>query len=897
MRTLRSVLVALLLLSLSLVLPAAAQDAPLRVVATYSILGDLVQNVAGDNIELTVLVGPDGDSHVYEPTPQDAVALAEADLIFENGLEFETWLDDLYESSGSTATRIVVSDGIEPLPFEGHDHEHDHEHEEEAVEITSLTPWQGEWVSGWSFGVEAMQPAFDAVLEATPELTQTNILDYYELGNQSAFDTFVVDGGSITFAGGEGSMTCAYVFAGSETVVAFPTETWSLFATSDPACAAYRYLLLMPPHASEPGSSPHFHFRYGSSSFAELIADNSPWYPSLYPQGTTLEQVMGSWIASARAVGLYIAGVQGVEVALTEEETASMSESVDAVTPEDMIPQRLLVADGVESVVHVVDLESGEVLETFELDATASIYTSPSGRYGFAVQTDGNLINVIDSGVYLEPHEDHFHTEVDAPELLDFTFEGPLPIHFVMHDGQIVVFTDDDGTATLFTEDNLMGEDAPLLTFETEAPHHGVGVPMGDVVLISNYDPEGDGLPDGVDVVNLEGDVVQTFEDCAGLHGEAVLDNGAAFACADGVMVVTRDGDVFTSQVIPYPENAEETRAWGLAHDARSSYLVGDFGDSALVRIDSANGDTAAIELPAPLWEFRFHPDDASKLLILTIDGSVHVVDAASGTVESSTQVVEAFTVPEEWGEPRPSLATMPGHLLVSDPVHSEILIVHLDGMEVEGSYAVEGTPVGMTAFAMMPAEQEDHDDEGEEHAHEHGEFDPHVWHDPNNAIVMVENIRAALVAADAANADTYDANAEAYAAQLTELDGYIRDQVATIPEANRILVTSHDTFGYFGEEYGFEISSALESVSTEMADPSAGEIAELVEFIQAEGIPAIFAENIANPDLMQRIADEAGVVLAPTLYTDALGQAGTPGATYLDMLRYNVDTIAAALQ
>jgi ABC-type Zn uptake system ZnuABC Zn-binding protein ZnuA len=96
---------------------ANAQDEPLKVVTTYSVLGDIVENIAGDNIELTVLVGADGDSHVYEPTPQDAIALAEADLVFANGLEFETWLDDLYESSGSTATRIVVSDRIEPLSF------------------------------------------------------------------------------------------------------------------------------------------------------------------------------------------------------------------------------------------------------------------------------------------------------------------------------------------------------------------------------------------------------------------------------------------------------------------------------------------------------------------------------------------------------------------------------------------------------------------------------------------------------------------------------------------------------------------------------------------------------------------------------------------------------------
>jgi ABC-type Zn uptake system ZnuABC Zn-binding protein ZnuA len=131
----------------------------------------------------------------------------------------------------------------------------------------------------------------------------------------------------------------------------------------------------------------------------------------------------------------------------------------------------------------------------------------------------------------------------------------------------------------------------------------------------------------------------------------------------------------------------------------------------------------------------------------------------------------------------------------------------------------------------------------------------------------------------------------------LEALDTFIREQVATIPEENRILVTSHDTFGYFGAEYGFEIAPAIASFSTENAEPSAGEIADLIDDIRAEGVPAVFAENVTNPDLLQQIASEAGVTFAPTLYTDALGPPGTPGATYLEMVRYNVTTIVEALR
>ena len=180
---------------------------------------------------------------------------------------------------------------------------------------------------------------------------------------------------------------------------------------------------------------------------------------------------------------------------------------------------------------------------------------------------------------------------------------------------------------------------------------------------------------------------------------------------------------------------------------------------------------------------------------------------------------------------------------------------------------------------------------------HDHGQFDPHVWHDVANVIVMVSNIRDALAAADPARADLYEANADVYIAELKALDASIREQVGTLPEERRKLVTSHDTFGYFAAAYGFDvIGTALGSLSTEAGDPSARDIATLISEVEEAGVPAIFAENVANPDLMESIAAEAGVELAPPLYTDALGPPGSPGETYLGMMQSNVTTIVDAL-
>lgn len=179
---------------------------------------------------------------------------------------------------------------------------------------------------------------------------------------------------------------------------------------------------------------------------------------------------------------------------------------------------------------------------------------------------------------------------------------------------------------------------------------------------------------------------------------------------------------------------------------------------------------------------------------------------------------------------------------------------------------------------------------------HHHGEHDPHIWHDVTNAVTMTYAIRDALVQADPANSDTYYQNAATYAASLAELDAWVFEQVATLPAERRKLVTSHNTFAYFARRYGFDVvGAAISSISTE-AEPSARQIAMLADAIRAAGVPAVFPENIGNARLMQRLADEAGVRLAPPLYTDALGRPGSAGDSYITMVRANVRTIVTAL-
>jgi ABC-type Zn uptake system ZnuABC Zn-binding protein ZnuA len=161
----------------------------------------------------------------------------------------------------------------------------------------------------------------------------------------------------------------------------------------------------------------------------------------------------------------------------------------------------------------------------------------------------------------------------------------------------------------------------------------------------------------------------------------------------------------------------------------------------------------------------------------------------------------------------------------------------------------------------------------------------------------MVETIRDTLAGHDPANAERYTQNAEQYISELRALDDRIVQLVSGIPEENRRLVTAHNTFAYFAHRYGFEVvGTALGSITTEVSDPSAQQIGELVDQIVASGVPAIFPETVSDPGLLEQIASEAGVAVADPLYTDALGEPGTPGETYIGMMDYNATTIAAAL-
>jgi manganese/iron transport system substrate-binding protein len=186
----------------------------------------------------------------------------------------------------------------------------------------------------------------------------------------------------------------------------------------------------------------------------------------------------------------------------------------------------------------------------------------------------------------------------------------------------------------------------------------------------------------------------------------------------------------------------------------------------------------------------------------------------------------------------------------------------------------------------------------GDEHGDEHGagSVDPHTWTDPNNVKAWVDVIYATLSRLDPTNADTYAARAAAYRSQLDELDRWIAEQFAAIPAERRLIVADHIIFGYMADRYGLrQLGSIIPGVSTS-ASPSAQELAALQDMIADYSVPAIFVGDIANKQLAEQIARDTGVRIF-TVLTESLTDADGPGATYIDYMRFNVQTIVDGLR
>ncbi|MGQ0678465.1 MAG: metal ABC transporter solute-binding protein, Zn/Mn family [Actinomycetota bacterium] len=223
--------------------------------------------------------------------------------------------------------------------------------------------------------------------------------------------------------------------------------------------------------------------------------------------------------------------------------------------------------------------------------------------------------------------------------------------------------------------------------------------------------------------------------------------------------------------------------------------------------------------------------------------------------------------------------------------------IVFYNGLHLEAAMAdvLEGST---TLKAVAVAERID-EAELLRPAEFEGQFDPHVWFDVALWMQVIEQVRDSLMELDPGNAGVFESNAARYLSELEELNRYVEEQLQRIPQDQRVLITAHDAFNYFGEAYGFEVRGLL-GISTE-AEAGTRDISDLAAFIAERKVPAVFVESSVSRrsiDAVQAAVRANGfeVSIGGELFSDAMGDAGTEEGTYLGMLRHNIDTLVEAL-
>jgi len=220
----------------------------------------------------------------------------------------------------------------------------------------------------------------------------------------------------------------------------------------------------------------------------------------------------------------------------------------------------------------------------------------------------------------------------------------------------------------------------------------------------------------------------------------------------------------------------------------------------------------------------------------------------------------------------------------------ADLVFINGAGLEeglspILSSPELEGKVVDLSAGAELLTLDEDHDG-----------VDPHVWFDPLLVAEWTHRIERALVALDPSGKEAFAHRAAAYREELAELDRWIQAQVAILPPARRVLVTDHRSLGYFAARYGFEEVGAIITGFSTLAEPSAREMAALMERIRSLGIPAVFVSQEFNPDLASQLARDTGVRVV-VLFQGSLSAPDGPAPDYLSFMRENVRRIVEALR
>ncbi|MHA7125984.1 zinc metallochaperone AztD [Janibacter indicus] len=374
-------------------------------------------------------------------------------------------------------------------------------------------------------------------------------------------------------------------------------------------------------------------------------------------------------------------------IARADDVSTAVGEPSGKVVEEGSRTPRLAITH--DAGVIVLDAVTLELLGEFPLEGFTRL--NPVGDDRHLMVTEGEGFRVLDLGGYSVPHGDHDHHHSTRPTLTEMTFAAKHPGHVVVHDGRTVLYGDGDGSIRSFDSDALRdgATDKPEVTTRTErTPHHGVAVEREDGSVVTTVGTEDE--RSGIVIRDAKGKTLASSDECPGVHGEAAARGGAlVFGCEDGLLLVK--GEQITKVDAP----DDYGRIGNQAGSEESPFVLGDYKtdpDAELERpkqvsiTDTRDGSLRLVDLPAS-YSFRSlerGPDGEG--VVLGTDGKLHVIDMAKGEVSRSIDVVEEWTEPTDWQQPRPTVHVQDGTAYVTEPGSKALHMVDLHSGEVVSS-------------------------------------------------------------------------------------------------------------------------------------------------------------------------------------------------------------------
>ncbi len=344
---------------------------------------------------------------------------------------------------------------------------------------------------------------------------------------------------------------------------------------------------------------------------------------------------------------------------------------------------RLVVADGKQGLLSVIDLETGTVVGRFTTPGPASVYPAPGRQYAFAIHREQDRVSILYSGLGLEDHGDHKDLVLQNPYIWATLHTGPKPTHFKSHGDSIVIYNDGDGTMAVFDSQKL-GLVPDFVEIATGAPDHGAPVAFNGQVLAGSLNR---GV---VDLFQLDGKKLASFPGCPRLHGQAVLGTTVAYGCSDGVLLLEQKADGFVPRKLTNPPGASpQTRVGTLVAHPSFPAFIGNFGQG-LARIGQ---EILPIPLLANPVSFNFDKD--GQLVVLTSDGRLHTLEIATGRVKASLAVTGPIVRSGE-GAVVPTLALGDHTAYLTEPATGQVLEIDLSEMKITRKFNVGGTPASV---------------------------------------------------------------------------------------------------------------------------------------------------------------------------------------------------------